>query len=89
MVEIKQITAEEFLHNYTKDFKTHPMEGLFRIEGATLRLVTEYAIEFAKRHVEAALKAKIEAMEEHMNGGYSLDEIDSFTYNAYPLDKIL
>ena len=46
-------------------------------------------IEFAKFHVEAALKAKIEAMQEHMNGGYSLDEIDSFTYNAYPLDKIL
>ena len=45
-------------------------------------------IEFAKMHVESALKAKIEAMEEHMNGGYSLDEIDSFTYNAYPLENI-
>jgi len=45
-------------------------------------------IEFAKLHVQAALKAKIEAMEEHMNDGYSLDEIDSFTYNAYPLDNI-
>jgi viroplasmin and RNaseH domain-containing protein len=49
----------------------------------------EDMIEFAKLHVQAALKAKIEAMEEHMNCGYSLDEIDSFTYNAYPLDKIL
>jgi hypothetical protein len=46
-------------------------------------------IEFAKLHVKAALKAKIEAMQEHMNGGYSLDEIDSFTDNAYPLDKII
>jgi hypothetical protein len=45
-------------------------------------------IEFAKMHVESALKAKIEAIEEHMNDGYSLDEIDSFTYNAYPLDNI-
>ncbi len=45
-------------------------------------------IEFAKLHVKAALKAKIEAMEEHIDGGYSLDEIDSFTYNAYPLENI-
>lgn len=53
------------------------------------KMEKEQIMEFAKLHVEAALKAKIEAMEKHMNDGYSLDEIDSFTYDAYPLDKIL
>jgi hypothetical protein len=48
----------------------------------------EEKISFAKLHVEAALKAKIEAMEEYMNDGYDLEEIDSFTYNAYPLNNI-
>jgi len=48
----------------------------------------EQIIEFSKLHVEAALKAKIEAMEKHDDGGYSLDELDSFTYNAYPLENI-
>jgi hypothetical protein len=72
MVEIKQITAEEFLNDITNI--TYSQE--------------EMMIEFAKLHVQAALKAKIEAMEEHDDGGYSLGELDSFTYNAYPLDNI-
>jgi hypothetical protein len=80
MAEIKQITAEEFLlrQGCVREDKTFFTE----VEAVDL-------IEFAKIHVKAALKAKIEAMQEHMNGGYSLDEIDGFTYNAYPLDKIL
>ena len=45
-------------------------------------------IEFAKLHVQAALQAKIEAMEKHDDSGYSLDELDSFTCNAYPLENI-
>jgi nucleoid DNA-binding protein len=48
----------------------------------------EEKISFAKKHCEAALKAKIEAMEEYMNDGYDLEEIDSFTHNAYPLNNI-
>ena len=72
MDEIKQITAEELLNKKYTNY----------------HWVKEAMIEFAKMHVESALKAKIEAMEEHMNGGYSLDEIDSFTYNAYPLENI-
>ena len=72
MDEIKQITAEELLNKKYTNY----------------HWVKEAMIEFAKLHVKAALKAKIEAMEEHMDGGYSLDEIDSFTSNAYPLDNI-
>ncbi len=46
-------------------------------------------IEFAKMHVEAALKAKIDAMYEDFNdGGYSLSELDAFSKNAYPLENI-
>jgi hypothetical protein len=86
MVEIKQITAEEFLNSdnglYTA-YSVKNKEGKF-----TPVCSYDKAIEFAKLHVQAALKAKIEAMEEHMDGGYSLDEIDSFTYNAYPLENI-
>lgn len=74
------MTAEEFLDNCRgKAYYNESMNSYYTVA----------MIEFAKFHVEAALKAKIEAMQEHMNGGYSLDEIDSFTYNAYPLDKIL
>ena len=45
-------------------------------------------IEFARLHVEAALVAKVEAMEKYMNDGYSLDEIDSFTMASYPSTNI-
>jgi len=86
MAELKQITAEEFLNSdnglYTA-YSVKNKEGKF-----TPVCSYDKAIEFAKLHVQAALKAKIEAMGEHMNDGYSLDEIDSFTYNAYPLDNI-
>jgi len=50
---------------------------------------TEMMIEFAKLHVKQALKAKIKAMESYYDeGGYSLDEMDAFSYNAYPLSNI-
>jgi hypothetical protein len=40
-------------------------------------------------HVQAALEAKIEAMREtYTYGGYSLDELNSFTKNAYPESNI-
>jgi hypothetical protein len=45
-------------------------------------------IEFAKLHVEAALKAKIKAMEYYHNDGYSLNEMDAFTNDSYPLENI-
>jgi len=49
----------------------------------------EIMIEFAKLHVEQALKAKIEAMEKYYeDGGYSLSEMDAFTRNSYPLTNI-
>ena len=46
-------------------------------------------IEFAKMHVQAALEAKIEAMREtYTYGEYSLDELNGFTKNAYPVSNI-
>jgi hypothetical protein len=82
MDEIKQITAEEFLKS-NNGFDYDLAKSLKTEKDIQLAM-----IEFAKLHVQAALKAKIEAMEEHMDGGYSLGEIDSFTYNAYPLENI-
>jgi hypothetical protein len=69
-------TAEEFI----KEAQSNPSKGW------TARKIM---IEFAKLHVEAALKAKIEAMKEHHeDGGYSLSEMDAFTRNSYPLINI-
>lgn len=46
-------------------------------------------VEFARYHVERALKAKIEAMREFYDEGeYSLDEINAFTKKSYPLENI-
>ena len=47
-------------------------------------------IEFAKLHVEAALKAKAKAMTEksYEDSSYSMNELDSFTRNSYPLENI-
>jgi hypothetical protein len=45
-------------------------------------------IEFAKLHVEAALKAKIEKMNVEYSIDYSINELDAFTQDAYPLTNI-
>lgn len=72
-------TAEEYILNNTT---------IITMAGNKEK-VKNALIEFAKFHVEEALKAKIEAMREEYNyGGYSLNELDSFTKNAYPLENI-
>ena len=50
----------------------------------------EAMIEFAKLHVEAALKSKVKAMEgmEGFIWKMTIDEIDAFTRDSYPLEKI-
>jgi hypothetical protein len=47
-------------------------------------------IEFAQIHVEAALKAKVDAMKEvsYEDSSYSIKELDSFTRDSYPLENI-
>jgi hypothetical protein len=47
-------------------------------------------IDFAKLHVEAALKAKVAAMKEvsYEDSSYSINELDSFTKHSYPLENI-
>lgn len=81
------ITAEEYLAS----------KGLKGVGNLLVRDNSNYSengtqklmIEFAKLHVEAALKAKIEAMREtYTYGGYSLDELNAFTKNAYPESNI-
>jgi len=72
-------TAEEFLMN----------KGL----GAWFpnkEAILQEMIEFAKLHVEAALKAKAKAMIEksYEDSSYSMNELDSCTRNAYPLENI-
>jgi hypothetical protein len=74
----KILTAEEFLSKNI-DYNL-PQDCYNDMERAM--------IEFAKLHVEAALKAKIQAMKKYHNDGYSLDEIDAFTRESYPLENI-
>lgn len=47
-------------------------------------------IAFAKLHVEEALKQKIKAIKKmrEEDSSYDIDELDSFTYDAYPLKNI-
>jgi len=74
-------TAEEFLEDF--DYKNQEL-------GTDINypMIERCMVEFTKLHVELALKAKIQAMEKYMNDDYSLDEIDAFTYNAYPLNLV-
>jgi hypothetical protein len=67
-------TAKEFIEMNSEDNSLIDIEGIM--------------IEFAKLHVEAALKAKIQAMEYYHNDGYSLNEMDAFTNDSYPLENI-
>lgn len=71
-------TAEEFLINL--GFPGHAKHGLAK----------KWMIEFARLHVEAALKAKGRAMAEksYEDSSYSMNELDSFTRNSYPLENI-
>jgi hypothetical protein len=67
-------TAKTFIEMNSEDHSLIDIEGIM--------------IEFAKLHVEAALKAKIKAMEYYHNDGYSLNEMDAFTNDSYPLENI-
>jgi len=68
-------TVEAFLQNSDK---------------TTFNAIENTMIEFAKMHVEAALKAKAEAMIEksYEDSSYSMGELDAFTHDAYPLTNI-
>lgn len=71
-------TAKEFIENYIKENNDSYVD------------VEDALIEFAKLHVEAALKAKGRAMAEksYEDSSYSMNELDSFTRNSYPLENI-
>ncbi len=81
-------TAEEFLQDHLQishfyDDKTEAMVCFSHD-------VQKALIEFTRRHVEAALKAKANAMIEksYEDSSYSMNELDSCTRNAYPLENI-
>jgi hypothetical protein len=77
-------TAKDFLSNSSMLNKK-----LFPEKEKDFNQAVDRMIEFAKLHVQAALKAKIEAMREtYTYGGYSLDELNAFTKNAYPESNI-
>jgi len=82
----KILTAEDFLQDHLEisHFYDDKAENMVCYSDD----VQKAMIEFAKLHVEAALKAKIQAMKKYHNDGYSLDEIDAFTRESYPLENI-
>jgi hypothetical protein len=71
-------TAEEFLIN--AGFPGHAKHSLAK----------KWMIEFAKMHVEAALKAKGQAMTEksYEDSSFCVSELDAFTQDSYPLENI-
>ena len=51
-------------------------------------VVIEAMIEFAKMHVEAALKEALEKSETFMDGSSEFENFKNSILNAYPLDLI-
>jgi hypothetical protein len=86
-----EVSAKEF---YLKEvfpvsIETRPDEVELWFETADdAKEAVRIMVEFAKVHVKAALKAKIKAMADYHNDGYSLDEMDAFTSDSYPLSNI-
>ena len=78
-------TAEEMVDLWQKEV----LENM-GTEKANQRSLEETMIRFAKLHVEAALKAKVEQMKEksYEDSSYSMNELDSFTRDSYPLENI-
>ena len=78
-------TAEEILN----DRVYITQDGIEDVHDS-ISTVAEAMIEFAILHVEAALKAKVKAMTEksYEDSSYSMNELDSFTRNSYPLENI-
>ena len=80
-------TAEEFLK------ETSPNDDLGIRADLNHLKITKHVLEimrrFAKLHVEAALKAKTEAVSNFEDDeGYSISEICCLTQDAYPLENI-
>jgi hypothetical protein len=58
--------------------------------GVNEKALYKIMIEFAKLHVEQALKAKVDAMTDksYDDSSYSMNELDSCTKDSYPLENI-
>lgn len=79
------LTAEKFLIDWMGvDNSNHPNE---EIRSNFIERKNQL-ISFAKLHVEAALKAKVDAMKDEYKSDYSIGELDCFTEDAYPLTNI-
>lgn len=75
-------TAEEVIRNIARFESPNDVIPIHSLD--------KIMIEFAKLHVESALKAKVKAMTEksYEDSSYSMNELDSFTRNSYPLENI-
>lgn len=80
----KMPTAEEVIDKMVKFASVNDTIN------CTVYSLSQVMIEFAKLHVEAALKVKGKAMQEVSNedSSFSIDELDAFTKNCYPLSNI-
>lgn len=76
-------TAQEFINRGLDD-------SGFELTGHQLNIIARNVREFAKLHVEAALKEKVIAMKKQReeDSSYDMNELDAFTYDAYPLNLI-
>jgi hypothetical protein len=76
---------EEFLHSYKKKI------GVRLISDMSPKQVSEYAIEVAKLHVEAALKEASEKAYFRDSNGFvcTTEENKKSILNSYPLENII
>lgn len=78
----KQIpTSEEFIREKYKILSQTNNEFSEEIDEDSLKAATEWQIEFAKLHVEAALK-------DAANSGYWSKSMEQAILNSYPLTNI-
>lgn len=78
-------TAEEFLNtqkNYTENLSVLPL--------GTSKIIKQNMIEFAKLHVEAALKEALESIPclGSSTDIATYDEVEKAVLNAYPLENV-
>jgi hypothetical protein len=77
------MTAEEFYLKKTGWKSLNTFEEFDHPED-----VVKYMIEFAKYHVEQALKEALSKSETYMDGSCVFNEFENSILNAYPLENI-
>ena len=80
-------TAEELCRI---EYEDNRPENIFMERSVDMKWAIFMMKHFAKLHVEAALKEKVIAMKKQReeDSSYDMNELDAFTYDAYPLNLI-